>query len=90
MAVDRRDDSVWVALWGSAVRKYDSSGTLLLDIPADAFTLAVDQSDGSVWVGGTSGDLARYAEDGTPIDFIARGFGSVVSTRIALPSFCAQ
>ncbi len=50
VAIDNRDGSVWVAVFGKSVRRYSADGKLEAEFPIAALSLDVDQSTRHVWV----------------------------------------
>ncbi|MGD8760549.1 MAG: hypothetical protein PVJ07_09880 [Anaerolineales bacterium] len=63
IAVDRSDDSVWVATHQGA-QKFDQNGSSILIIDDPARCVRVSQRDGSVWVAFFHGTVVRYSRDG--------------------------
>ncbi|HNS36945.1 MAG TPA: hypothetical protein PKM01_04125 [Anaerolineaceae bacterium] len=65
IAVDRNDDSIWVAMNVSTssgkLVKYDSLGTELLTVETSGvWSVSVNQADGSIWFSGRDGRVYHY------------------------------
>jgi hypothetical protein len=66
IAVDRRDDSVWVATT-EAIFKFDQNGNLILRMESGGVSVRVNQHDGTTWVAHLNGKVALYSPDGTEL-----------------------
>ena len=66
VAVDRSDDSVWVATTRGTL-KLDPSGDLIHRLDSGGWCVRVSQMDGTAWVAHFGGQLARYTQNGTEI-----------------------
>ncbi|HOD06299.1 MAG TPA: hypothetical protein PKH92_14735 [Anaerolineaceae bacterium] len=80
IAVDRSDDSIWVAMNISAssgkLVKYDSMGAELLTVETGGvWSVSVNQTDGSIWAGGRDGRVYHYDRLGSPLAAVA-GFSA--------------
>jgi hypothetical protein len=66
VAVDRSDNSVWVATT-RGTHKYHPNGELIHNMDLGGWCVRVSQLDGTAWVAHFGGLLARYTQDGIEI-----------------------
>lgn len=80
LAIDRAEDSVWVAMmWPSGgLEKYDRDGNLLLraDTETLAYSVQVDDESGSVWAAFRDGTVMHFSASGEPLLVVAGAAGS--------------
>jgi hypothetical protein len=66
IAVDRRDDSVWVAT-SEAILKFDHNGDLVLRMEDGGYSVRVNTHDSTTWVAHQSGRVVLYSADGAEL-----------------------